>query len=69
MVQESTMMSADADKKVETPQGCTMMSAGADKKVEIEQRMQNLCWTVSGDYSLRLKLDVEAFERSKYAAL
>ena len=69
MVQESTMMSADADKKVETPQGCTIMSADADKKMEIEQRMQNLCWTVSGDYSLRLKLDVEAFERSKYAAL
>lgn len=38
-------------------------------RMEIEQRMQNLCWTVSGDYSLRLKLDVDAFQRSKYAAL
>ena len=38
-------------------------------RLEIEQRMQNLCWTVSGDYSLRLKLDVDAFLRSKYAAL
>lgn len=41
----------------------------AEYRMEIEQRMQNLCWTVSGDYSLRLKLDVDAFERSKYAAL
>ncbi len=41
----------------------------AERQMEIEQRMQNLCWTVSGDYSLRLKLDTRAFARSKYAAL
>ena len=41
----------------------------AERQMEIEQRMQNLCWTVSGDYSLRLKLDTKAFARSKYAAL
>lgn len=38
-------------------------------QMALEQRMQNLSWTVSGDYSLRLKLDTAAFERSKYAAL
>ena len=36
---------------------------------EIENRMKNLLWTVSGDYSLEAKLNVEAFLHSKYSAL
>ena len=36
---------------------------------EIENRMKNLLWTVSGDYTLEAKLNVEAFQHSKYSAL
>ena len=36
---------------------------------EIENRMKNLLWTVSGDYTLEAKLNVEAFLHSKYSAL
>ena len=31
--------------------------------------MKNLLWTVSGDYKLEAKLNVEAFMHSKYSAL
>lgn len=40
-----------------------------EQRMEIENRIKNLCWTVSGDYSLNIKPDVEAFARSKYIAL
>ena len=36
---------------------------------EIENRMKNLLWTVSGDYKLEAKLNVEAFMHSKNSAL
>lgn len=36
---------------------------------EIENRMKNLLWTVSGDYTLDAKLNPEAFLHSKYSAL
>lgn len=36
---------------------------------EIENRMKNLLWTVSGDYTLEAKLNAEAFKHSKYSAL
>ena len=36
---------------------------------EIENRMKKLLWTVSGDYKLEAKLNVEAFMHSKYRAL
>lgn len=36
---------------------------------EIENRMKNLLWTVSGDYTLDVKLNAEAFLTSKYSAL
>lgn len=36
---------------------------------EIENRMKNLLWTVSGDYTLDAKLNAEAFLTSKYSAL
>ena len=36
---------------------------------EIENRMKNLLWTVSGDYTLEAKLNIEAFMHSKYSAL
>ena len=36
---------------------------------EIENRIWNLCWTVSGDYSLNLKLDTVSFAKSPYVSL
>ena len=36
---------------------------------EIENRMKNLLWTVSGDYTLEAKLNPEAFIHSRYSAL
>ncbi len=40
-----------------------------DLKLEAENRMRNLMWTVSGDYKLDTKLDVESFSRSKYISM
>ncbi len=40
-----------------------------EHRMEIENRIRNLFWTVSGDYSLHVRPDVEAFARSRYAAL
>lgn len=36
---------------------------------EIENRMKNLLWTISGDYTLEAKLNPEAFLEAKYSAL
>lgn len=36
---------------------------------ELENRARNLMWTVSGDYSLDVPVDVEAFSKNKYLAL
>ncbi len=36
---------------------------------EIENRLRNLCWTVSGDYSLNLKLDTISYSKSIYVSL
>lgn len=36
---------------------------------EIENRIRNLCWTVSGDYSLNLKLDTSSYGKSVYISL
>lgn len=38
-------------------------------RVEIENRIKNMMWTVSGDYTLKVKPDVEAFAKNKYIAL
>lgn len=40
-----------------------------DLKLEAENRMRNLMWTVSGDYKLDTKLDVESFSRSQYISM
>lgn len=40
-----------------------------EHQIEIENRIRNLVWTVSGDYTLEAKPDVEAFGRNKYIAL
>lgn len=40
-----------------------------EHQMEIENRIKNLCWTVSGDYSLNIKPNVDAFAKSKYIAL
>lgn len=38
-------------------------------RLELENRIKNLLWTVSGDYTLEMKPDLEAFRRSKAVAL
>ncbi len=38
-------------------------------QIEAENRIRNLMWTVSGDYRLDTKLDMESFSRSKYISL
>lgn len=40
-----------------------------ESRMEIENRIRNLMWTVSGDYSLDVKPDVESFVRNKYISL
>ncbi len=40
-----------------------------DHRLEIENRIRNLFWTISGDYTLDVKPDVKAFLRSRAAAL
>ena len=32
-----------------------------ERRLEIENRIRNLFWTVSGDYTLEVKPDVETF--------
>ena len=38
-------------------------------KLEIENRIRNLMWTVSGDYQLNIRVDVDSFKKSKYISL
>ncbi len=38
-------------------------------ELELENRIRNLIWSVSGNYDLTTKIDIDAFERSKYIAL
>ncbi len=38
-------------------------------EMETANRIRNLMWTVSGDYSLDVKLDVESFQKSRYISL
>ncbi len=38
-------------------------------EMETANRVRNLMWTVSGDYSLDVKLDVESFGKSRYISL
>lgn len=40
-----------------------------DNQMEIENRIRNLMWTVSGNYDLNTRLDLESFSRSKYISL
>lgn len=40
-----------------------------DLQAEAENRIRNLMWTVSGDYALDTKLDMESFVKSKYISL
>lgn len=40
-----------------------------DNQMEIENRIRNLMWTVSGNYALNTRLDLESFSRSKYISL
>ncbi|MCI8506647.1 MAG: nitric oxide reductase activation protein [Lachnospiraceae bacterium] len=38
-------------------------------ELETANRVRNLMWTVSGDYSLDVKLDVDSFQKSRYISL
>jgi len=38
-------------------------------QMEAAQRMRNLMWTVSGDYSLDTKLDLQDYHKTKYVAM
>ena len=40
-----------------------------DYSYELENRMKNLLWTVSGDYGLDVRLDLESFAQSRYISL
>ena len=37
--------------------------------LEAENRIKNLMWTVSGDYSQNTKLDIASYSRSKYISM
>ena len=40
-----------------------------DRSYEMEMRIRNLVWTISGDYSLELKPNLETFSRSPNIAV
>ena len=40
-----------------------------EDSLEIQTRMKNLMWTVSGDYRLDTKLDLQSFRESRYVFL
>ena len=40
-----------------------------EHRLETENRIRNLFWTISGDYTLDVRPDVKTFERSRWAAL
>lgn len=40
-----------------------------ENRLEIENRIRNLVWTVSGDYTLNIQPDTERFQREKYCVL
>lgn len=40
-----------------------------ERQMELENRIRNLVWTVSGDYTLEVRPDVERFLRAKNAAI
>ena len=40
-----------------------------DYRLELENRIRNLLWTISGDYTLNMKVDVSLYLRSKAIAV
>lgn len=56
-------------KRRRSAQWLEAMEQAEDHRQEIENRIRNLFWTVSGDYSRDMKPDVDAFLRSKPTAL
>lgn len=40
-----------------------------EDSLEIQTRMKNLMWTVSGDYRLDTKLDLQSFRESRYVSM
>lgn len=54
---------------METERAGTLQEEMEAHRLEIESRIRNLFWTVSGDYSLEIRPDVEMFLRSRSLAL
>ncbi|MCD8021671.1 MAG: hypothetical protein LUF30_01335, partial [Lachnospiraceae bacterium] len=46
-----------------------MIENAYDTLADADRRIRNLMWTVSGDYTLDTKPDVESYEKSKYISL
>lgn len=40
-----------------------------EHSLELQNRMKNLLWTVSGDYTLDVKLDLDSYKKSKYITI
>lgn len=40
-----------------------------EQSLELQNRMKNLLWTVSGDYTLDVKLDLDSYKKSKYITI
>lgn len=40
-----------------------------EHSLELQNRMKNLLWTVSGDYKLEVKLDLDSFKKSPYITI
>ena len=38
-------------------------------RLEVENRIRNLVWTVSGDYTMEVRPDVEGFQRARNTAI
>lgn len=62
-------MKSSKRKKRRSEELLEAMSQAEDHRLEIENRIRNLFWTVSGDYSLECRPDVDTFIRSKSLAL
>lgn len=40
-----------------------------DESLELQNRMKNLLWTVSGDYTLDVQVDLKSYKKSKYITI
>lgn len=62
-------MMSSKRKKRRSSEYLKALEQAEDHRAEIENRIRNLFWTVSGDYSLEIRPDVDTFLRSQSMAL